>query len=171
MLCSRMYFFYWMYIPGVSSCILNNVIFCHQETACWPLDEGKKVKDRFDEIFDTKGYNKAIEVVRKQMKTSAEELKIINAELGFKKEKKEEVVREKEKLRELQNTLTTIDGQIEKQNEKLAPLEGKIKKLLEVENNMASVKSSLAVKEAQKRNIQEQQALILKNIEKEFEGK
>lgn len=46
---------------GVSKAILNNVIFCHQEDSCWPLDEGKKLKEKFDDIFGTTEYNKAID--------------------------------------------------------------------------------------------------------------
>jgi len=36
---------------GVSKAVLDNVIFCHQEESNWPLNEGKNVKQRFDEIF------------------------------------------------------------------------------------------------------------------------
>lgn len=45
---------------GVSKAVLNNVIFCHQEDSNWPLDEGKKLKEKFDAIFGTTDYNKAI---------------------------------------------------------------------------------------------------------------
>ena len=38
---------------GVSKPILNYVIFCHQEDSNWPLEEGSKVKDKFDEIFNS----------------------------------------------------------------------------------------------------------------------
>ena len=41
---------------GVSKPILNYVIFCHQEESNWPLDEGSKVKDKFDEIFASAKY-------------------------------------------------------------------------------------------------------------------
>ena len=36
---------------GVTEPILNYVIFCHQEDSNWPMDEGGKVKAKFDEIF------------------------------------------------------------------------------------------------------------------------
>ena len=36
---------------GVSKAVLENVIFCHQEESNWPLNEGKSVKQKFDEIF------------------------------------------------------------------------------------------------------------------------
>ena len=38
---------------GVSRPILNYVIFCHQEDSNWPLEEGSKVKEKFDEIFNS----------------------------------------------------------------------------------------------------------------------
>lgn len=46
---------------GVSKAVLNNVIFCHQEDANWPMDEGKKLKEKFDAIFDTTEYDIAID--------------------------------------------------------------------------------------------------------------
>ena len=41
---------------GVSKSVLNNVIFCHQEESLWPLAEGTKVKQKFDEIFGQKRF-------------------------------------------------------------------------------------------------------------------
>ena len=41
---------------GVSKAILNNVIFCHQEDANWPLSEGKALKQKFDDIFAATKY-------------------------------------------------------------------------------------------------------------------
>ncbi len=41
---------------GVSKAILNYVIFCHQEESNWPLEEGSKVKAKFDEIFASDKY-------------------------------------------------------------------------------------------------------------------
>lgn len=53
-------------IMGVSEAILNNVILCHQEDSCWPLDEGKKVKEKFDAIFNTTMYIKCLDQLEKQ---------------------------------------------------------------------------------------------------------
>jgi DNA repair protein RAD50 len=38
---------------GVSKAILENVIFVHQEDSNWPLMESKKLKDKFDDIFES----------------------------------------------------------------------------------------------------------------------
>nr|CAH7766428.1 unnamed protein product [Callosobruchus chinensis] len=61
---------------SVSKSILTNVLFCHQENSFWPLDEPKKLKEKFDEIFEAVKYNKYIEFVRKDIKTRQLELKV-----------------------------------------------------------------------------------------------
>ena len=33
--------------------ILEYVIFCHQEDTLWPFDEGKLLKEKFDDIFQS----------------------------------------------------------------------------------------------------------------------
>lgn len=68
---------------GVSTAILENVIFCHQEESNWfvskkfllfygyrtcnfrPLSEGKQLKTKFDDIFAATKYMKALELIRK----------------------------------------------------------------------------------------------------------
>lgn len=64
---------------GVSKAILNNVIFCHQEDSLWPLDEGKKLKEKFDAIFGTTEYNKAIEKIIKHRKKRMDKLTILKS--------------------------------------------------------------------------------------------
>lgn len=50
---------------GVPKPVLENVIFCHQEDSCWPLSEGKALKDKFDAIFASTRYTKVLETIRK----------------------------------------------------------------------------------------------------------
>jgi DNA repair protein RAD50 len=45
---------------GISKSILDYVLFCHQEDASWPLMEGSVLKKRFDDIFDSTRYTKAV---------------------------------------------------------------------------------------------------------------
>ncbi|CAF4339583.1 unnamed protein product, partial [Rotaria sordida] len=47
---------------GVSTAILENVIFCHQEESNWPLSEGKQLKTKFDDIFAATKYMKALKL-------------------------------------------------------------------------------------------------------------
>lgn len=53
------------------------MIFCHQEDSSWPLDEGKKVKERFDEIFDADKYSDCFDRLRKIRKDYAQNLKLL----------------------------------------------------------------------------------------------
>lgn len=45
---------------GVSTSLLENVIFCHQEDSLWPLAESSVLKKKFDEIFEAGKYTKAV---------------------------------------------------------------------------------------------------------------
>lgn len=59
---------------GVSKSILSSVVFCHQEELNWPLEDGKKLKERFDDIFDSARFNKALENNRSHLKIMKQEL-------------------------------------------------------------------------------------------------
>ncbi|XP_026285243.1 DNA repair protein RAD50 isoform X1 [Frankliniella occidentalis] len=93
---------------GVSKPILNYVIFCHQEESFWPLDEGKKVKERFDEIFDSSSYNKCLEQIRKirndslpNIRIEKEKLKNLKQNVGIRRQKVGELeflIKERDKL-------------------------------------------------------------------------
>uniref|UniRef100_M4BIK8 Rad50/SbcC-type AAA domain-containing protein n=1 Tax=Hyaloperonospora arabidopsidis (strain Emoy2) TaxID=559515 RepID=M4BIK8_HYAAE len=60
---------------GVSKAIIENVIFCHQEDANWPLREGAELKKRFDQIFESARYTKALEAIRKLKKARLDQTK------------------------------------------------------------------------------------------------
>lgn len=60
---------------GVSKAIINNVLFCHQEDANWPLGTDQEVMSRFDQIFGTTEYNNALEKMRKIRKKYEDEIK------------------------------------------------------------------------------------------------
>lgn len=68
-------------ISGVSKAILNSVIFCHQEDSSWPLDEGKKVKERFDEIFEADRYSDCFERLKKIRKEYTQNLKLLGKKI------------------------------------------------------------------------------------------
>jgi DNA repair protein RAD50 len=66
---------------GVSKAILEHVVFCHQEDASWPLQEGAVLKKRFDDIFDSTRYTKALDVFSKLKKEYASKVKDIKADM------------------------------------------------------------------------------------------
>ncbi len=67
---------------GVSTPILQHVVFCHQEDSSWPLQEGAVLKKRFDDIFDSTRYAKALEAIRKSKLEYSSAAKDVKAELA-----------------------------------------------------------------------------------------
>ncbi|GFG30387.1 hypothetical protein Cfor_05842, partial [Coptotermes formosanus] len=134
---------------GVSKSILNSVIFCHQEDAAWPLDEGKKVKERFDDIFDATKHNKYLELIRNKRKQIAEDVKLLINDIGHLRDIKDEVRSKKEELDKANNRMIVNRDQIDKYDKKLQPIEERLQKrktelegvkagMLELEKNIQS---------------------------------
>ena len=66
---------------GVSKAILEHVVFCHQEDSSWPLMEGAVLKKRFDDIFDSTRYVKALEALKDTRKNFQGKVKDLKADL------------------------------------------------------------------------------------------
>jgi DNA repair protein RAD50 len=107
-------------LMGVSRPILEHVIFCHQEESNWPLTlEGKRLKEKFDEIFSATRYSKALEEIKKLHKDKAAELRALAAELETVKEKrtraqdlKDEVAKKRRLLEDATSSLETVKAAI-----------------------------------------------------------
>ena len=52
--------------------ILEYVVFCHQEDSLWPFDDSKKLKEKFDEIFQSTEYVKVLTQLKKERKEQQE---------------------------------------------------------------------------------------------------
>lgn len=62
---------------GVSRAIMENVVFCHQEESNWPLQEGALLKKKFDDIFESTRYSKALDAIAKSKKEFTMKHKVI----------------------------------------------------------------------------------------------
>ena len=124
---------------GVSKPILNYVLFCHQEELNWPFEDGKKLKEKFDEIFGTTRFNKALDNVRGLIKSRTSLLKTIKAE----KEKfavlKNEVIEREKNLQKLIERKEESIAKIEKIKEDLKPIREKIQEFEEKENEYRNI--------------------------------
>lgn len=118
---------------GVSKAILNNVIFCHQEDSNWPLDEGKKLKEKFDAIFGTTEYNKAIEKIIKFSKDYKVQLQKCVVEKGYMEQTKHDADRKRLDLDLLNQKYDTMNSNLEVFDKDLAPIEEKMLKLAKKE--------------------------------------
>ncbi|CAL8144103.1 unnamed protein product [Orchesella dallaii] len=124
-------------VMGVSEAILNHVIFCHQEESCWPLEEGSKVKAKFDSIFNTVAYIKCVEQLVKEDKELQTKIKVEQEGLRFVKENRQTVMK---KRRELDDKRIKLQEQADRINEfgkETKELENKLREieLLEQESS------------------------------------
>ncbi|KPI94471.1 DNA repair protein RAD50 [Papilio xuthus] len=135
---------------GVSKAIMNSVIFCHQEDSSWPLDEGKKVKERFDEIFEADKYSDCFERLRKIRKEYETEIKVLEqkvANLTDKKEnldkKKLDVVNTESKISEAEIRVAELEQEIKPLAEKIKAIETLQKNLVTIETKREKIKTKL----------------------------
>ena len=109
---------------GVSRAVLTNVIFCHQEDNCWPLSEGKVLKEKFDKIFGSETYVKALSKIKTIRQAKVAEMKTLKAI----KEKYEEIRSTK---KEKQKNLKKLQDEHNIQKTKKTVQENKKKPIVE----------------------------------------
>lgn len=135
---------------GVSKPILEHVIFCHQEDASWPLQEGAVLKKRFDDIFDSTKYSKALQVFRQTEKDFLSKVKDLKAEVaaygahkqaaeGFRKELSEQ----NEQIESMDEMKKEIGEEIIKVEARMVALQGIIDKVEDIDNLIESRKNEL----------------------------
>lgn len=135
---------------GVSKAILDNVVFCHQEDASWPLMEGAVLKKRFDDIFDSTKYSKALKVLRdqeKELNLRAKDLKAevaglsshLHAAKGFRKELEEQT----DSLDAVKEKKMEIETKLEKAESKKAELQAVFQKLDEIGNEISELENEM----------------------------
>ena len=94
-------------LMGVSQAVLQNVIFCHQEESNWILGEPKVLKDKFDAIFASTRYSKALEQVKKTQAELKMELKDLERDEAQQKEIKRHAHQFKHELKKCETDRTT----------------------------------------------------------------
>ena len=124
---------------GVSRPILNYVIFCHQEDSNWPLEEGSKVKDKFDEIFNSAKYQKCLKNIKDVRKVELDKAKMHKKDMEHYKSDKEYAETKAEDLARKQQELEGIQESMERLRSKMKPLVEELQKLHEEEMGFAEI--------------------------------
>ncbi|KAJ3042473.1 DNA repair protein rad50 [Rhizophlyctis rosea] len=127
---------------GVSKAILENVIFCHQEESFWPLAEPSILKKKFDEIFASTRYTKALENIKALKKDKTGEIKVHQVNVDRYQADKEKADKVREAIEILQHRISVAEDRInnldgDEGEIQLVTLE--IKKLVNQMNEMQSV--------------------------------
>ena len=117
-------------LMGVTQAIIEHVIFCHQEDSNWPLSERPLLKKRFDEIFGSSRYTKALETIEKQRKEIVKESKEKSHVLALVSKDRDSVIelrRERNRLCDLLANITericNFDRQISRKESELHRLQ------------------------------------------------
>ncbi|XKL64892.1 hypothetical protein PGB90_004978 [Kerria lacca] len=155
---------------GITKPVLTNVVFCHQEDSAWPLEKGKKIKERFDAIFGIIEYNKCLDYLRqivKEKNISKDKMKIA---VEYKKKFWNDAIEKRKRLDNTKVQLGAIHDQLVNLDSRIEPINVKTKDLLQKELNLVNHMSKVKDKKNRKQLIFETLASIKKNIQTAFEG-
>lgn len=155
---------------GVSKAIINNVLLCHQEDANWPLDEGKKLKEKFDAIFGTTEYNKAIDKLIKMRKDQMAELKVKESDLKHLSYLKKELDDKKLDLERKEASLKSLEESCEKIENEIKELDVESDKLLEVEKEFSELQKKRTTILTELKNTGDQMKSLESKMKKIFDG-
>ncbi|XP_025414138.1 DNA repair protein RAD50 [Sipha flava] len=155
---------------GVSKSILKDVVFCHQEDSNWPLDEDKKVKEKFDSIFDVGKYDKCIKQVRDKIKLIGQEKKIADIELEHLKNYREEARTKRSMLDNKNCLLEELEKKMNIIDNDLKPVEDRFIEILHIEDNLSVLKNSLLTSQGRLKSLKLAQKELKSVIKVKFEG-
>ncbi|XP_045773017.1 DNA repair protein RAD50 [Maniola jurtina] len=155
---------------GVSKAILNSVIFCHQEDSSWPLDEGKKVKERFDEIFDSDKYSDCFDRLRKIRKEYGVTIKMMEQEVAHLTEKKQDLDKKKLDLVNTESRISEAEIKISELKAELEPITEKIKAIETLQKNLISYETTREKIKSRLERSQNDEQELKKSIKTMFEG-
>ncbi|XP_073943978.1 LOW QUALITY PROTEIN: DNA repair protein RAD50-like [Choristoneura fumiferana] len=155
---------------GVSKAILNSVIFCHQEDASWPLDEGKKVKERFDEIFDADKYSACFDRLKKNRKELGTTMKLLEQEVQYLTEQKAELDKKKLNVINDETRISEAEIKISEITQQLNPITEKLKAIETLQKNLVAFESKREKIKTRLEHNQTQEQVLKKAIKNIFEG-
>ncbi|KAL4163735.1 hypothetical protein KRP22_005163 [Phytophthora ramorum] len=162
---------------GVSKAILESVIFCHQEDSNWPLREGAELKKRFDNIFESARYTKALEAIRKLKKARMDNAKDYKRDLDVLtvNMKTAEKIREKieiaqERLREATEEGEEVMEKIAKAEETLDELQQLQQEVKKLHDQLGRRQEDVEQKEASVRHAYGKIENIMSDTDQELQG-
>ena len=104
---------------GVSKPILEHVVFCHQEDSSWPLMDSTVLKKRFDDIFDSTRYTKALKNLQEIKKMHQSDAKDLKADLAGLASHKHAAKGFRQELEQQQNSLEELEEEVDKYQQEI----------------------------------------------------
>ncbi len=164
---------------NVNRAILENVLLCHQEDSTWPLQEAAQLKKKFDDIFESTRYSKALEEIKKQRKRLTEVQRTEESTrdiLRVHKQRATELRVEEqsvsEKVADLDDQVGEMRDSAETLEQEIAQLEGVLKSVARLRNELqvheASLESNQSTLIAQERELDEEADYVSAEAKKDM---
>ena len=151
---------------GASRAVLENVVFCHQDDALWPLAEKSVVKTKFDSIFCASKFTRGLEAISdfaRSCNKKHKEALVVYERARTLKEQADELCIQRE------NTAKTVDRclaekqELEKEimskQEVLSALEAKVEQISAQENESKKFELQLANLDEKERELRNKLAV------------
>lgn len=97
---------------GVSKAVLTYVIFCHQDDSLWPISDSATLKKRFDEIFDSVKFIKALEEMKNSTKALNIEIKVLTNDVAHLKNDKVRAGQKRQSVESLKAQSSRLTGKM-----------------------------------------------------------
>ena len=137
-------------LMGISKAILESVVFCHQEEASWPLQEGSVLKKKFDDIFESTRYSKALEAIRKtriEYQGVCKDLKADLSGLSSHKHASEGFLEEldvaRDELGKIDETIAKHGERVEREGQELVKYKAALDEMCDLRNKADDHRSDL----------------------------
>ena len=122
---------------GVTKPVLEYVVFCHQEDSSWPLMEASILKKRFDDIFDSTRYAKALAAIKDVRKIYQNTAKDYKADLAGLASHKHAAQGFRQELDQARQALSEMKDEIEDYNQRIEEEQTSRKKHMKVIDDYA----------------------------------
>lgn len=155
---------------GVSKPVLNNVIFCHQEEANWPLSDGKTLKSKFDEIFAATRYIKALETIRKLRTEQSAQIREYVVETRHLKEWREKTKQLTKDLDDKKARLAAAEESVTKISGQLRPVEEQYDDLVRKAHQITKLTNEVAKYQGEKDQLVKSMKSVEDKLENIFQG-
>jgi DNA repair protein RAD50 len=134
------------HLLGVSKPILEHVVFCHQEDASWPLMEGAILKKRFDDIFDSTKYSKALQAFRVVEKDFLSKVKDLKVEVATYNAHKQAADAFRKELIEQQEHIDSLGDAKDEVEQQIVKVEANMQHLQEIMNAIEDIDMQIEVR-------------------------
>ena len=151
---------------GVSSAVLENVLFCHQEDSLWPFKENTVLKTIFDELFQTTKFSKVQETIKNLTKDKRKKLKDQKHTSDLLKHRYDSLYSDMQKVTTLAEQLTKNSDLLQEKHLEAS----RIKLDNTVEDEMRIVSSNKGVKEYQLKQFEADKSKLEQAIGLNLEG-